>query len=230
MQKKKKMQYDQLMAEGMTAKDDKNYTIAAQRFQAALLVMPNDGPASKALIEIGQFLSDEEKAKQKGLAFQFYMDAGNAALAKQDYLAAKNNFVAALGVIPGSPDAIKGMKKAEDLLDAAQDKAKKQAEVQGLIAQGRDARKMQLFDQAIDAFQKALKIMPDDRDAQQGLDEATKALAKVKTDYRQLMVQGENAMQLQRFEEALKNYQAALLLIPNDPAALRGIALRSRDR
>jgi tetratricopeptide (TPR) repeat protein len=223
--KKQQADYDRLMAEGAKAREDKQYAAAAQAYKAALTVRANDGPAAKALAEVNDLLANDEIQAKKLLAFKFHMDQGNAAMVRQDYALALNNFVAAQGFLPGNPDAIKMMKAAQDRLDAIQDKAKRQAEAQVLIGRGREARGKQQFDQAIEAFQAALKLAPDDRDAQQGLAEATATRRKAKADYTQQMAQGDAAMQAQRFEEALRFYQTALQLFPDDPAAQRGVRL-----
>ena len=47
-----------------------------------------------------------------------------------------------------------------------------------------------LFDQAIEAFTNALKLAPDDRDAQQGLAEATKARDALKAEFDAVLLPG----------------------------------------
>ena len=222
---KQKDAYNRLMADGAKAREDKQYAAAVQSYQAALLVLPNDEAAAKALTEVSGLLAKNEDENKKLLGFKFHMEAGNDAMVRQNYQLALNNFVAAQAFLPGNPDAIKGMKAAQDRLETLQDRAKKQADAQGLIAKGRAARAAQNFDQAIDAFQSALKLAPDDRDAQQGLAEATKTRDALKAEFTQKMTLGQNALQLQRFADALAAFRAAAQIFPEDQTAQRGMRL-----
>src|SRR5262249_14049891 len=158
--KKQQEDYDRLMAEGAKAREEKQYAAAAQAFKAALTVRANDGAAAKALAEVNDLLANDEIQAKKLLAFKFHMDQGNAAMVRQDYALALNNFVAAQGFLPGNPDAIKGMKAAQDRLDAIQDKAKKQAEAQGLGGPGREARGQQESDHPTPGLQGGAQAAP----------------------------------------------------------------------
>ncbi len=82
--------YNKLMADGMKAKRTSGMPTRSCRSSRRLLVKPNDGDASKALIEVRDFLG-----------FQFFMDQGEAAMVKQDYAAAPDFFTQAAGPIAG---------------------------------------------------------------------------------------------------------------------------------
>jgi tetratricopeptide (TPR) repeat protein len=221
--KKQREDYNRLMADGAKFVEAKAYAKAFEAFQAALIVVPNDGAAAKALKEVEGFLSEEEKQRQKLALFDFHMKNANAAMVRQDYATALQAFNVALTIVPDNPDAKKGMQAAQDRLAAAQAQATRTAQAQAEIAKGRDALRERRFDDAVAAFQKALQLMPDDRDATKGLADATALRNKAKVDYAQLMTQGDTLMQAQRFAEALASYHAALQAVPNDPKAQAGV-------
>src|SRR5207245_829333 len=70
---------------------------------------------------------------------------------------------------------------------------------------------------------------------QQSAEKAQKELAKRQTDFHQLMIQGGIALGNQRFEEALKDYQEALKLFPDNVDAAKALsecrsALEARNK
>jgi tetratricopeptide (TPR) repeat protein len=222
--KKKQEDYNRIMADAAKALDDKQYAAAVRLYDAALMVLPNDGAAAKARAEVLALLDKDEKEQQKLKEFKFHIDNGNAAMVRQDYATALAAFIAAEKVLPGNPEAIKLKNAAQDRLAAAQAQAMRAAQAQVEIAKGRDALRERRFDDAVAAFKKALDLMPDNPEATKGVADATAALNKAKVDYAQLITQGDNAMQARNFQAALTSYQAAAALFPNDPAAQRGIA------
>ena len=103
------------------------------------------------------------------------------------------------------------------------DNAKRQAALAHLLDKGRTALRSKRYAEAIDAFQAVLNVAPNDREARQGLADATKARDQVKAEFTRYMTAAAAAFQLQRYEEAATNYRAALNILPDDPDAQRGL-------
>jgi superkiller protein 3 len=117
------------------------------------------------------------------------------------------------------------VRNAEKMLDALQDMEKRRAEYTQFMAQGGAALKNKRYDEAVSAYAQALKLYPDDADAKQGLSDAQKAVTSDgQAEYTRLMKLGDAAMRAQRYSDAMQAYAAALKLVPNDQAAMQGLA------
>jgi tetratricopeptide (TPR) repeat protein len=220
-QKKRQADYDKLMEEGKKAADAKQYAQAVLSYEAALVVMPNDGAAAKALADAKAKLADDNAEKKKLVDFRARMDAGNLALVAQNFAKALDDFRAAQAIFPGNAEAAKGIQAALNQIAAIQDNDKRQAALRDLLARGRDALTRRRFDEAIEAFGTASKIAPDNADAKRGLDDATSQKMKVRAEFNELMAAGTQAFNLGRFEEAALRFRAASELLPDDPEAQR---------
>ena len=222
-QKKRRLDYDRLMAEGEKAKENKDYPAAQKAFEAALIVLPGDPKAAVAVTAVKQLIEANEKEKDRQTKFQAQMNLGEAAMVRQDYEAALRAFLAAQQIMPDDLDAPKRRRAAENQLDNIQDRAKRLAIVQNLNTRGREAITAKRFDEAIDAYNSALKLSPEDFDAKKGLAEATKARTLAKAEYGQLIATGNAALQTQQFLVAQNAFQAAAAIFPNEPVAQNGI-------
>ena len=222
--KKQQDDYNRIMADAAKALEDKQYAAAVRLYDAALMVLPNDGPAAKARADALAFLDKDEKQRQLLDQFSFHIRNGNAAMVRQDYATALQAFNIALTLLPDNPEAKKLVNTAQDRLANARAKADKLAESQRQLGKGRDALRENCFDDALAAFKKALELMPDDPEATRGVADATAARNRAKVDYVQLITQGDAALQARNFQVALGSYQLAAALFPNDPNAQRGIA------
>src|SRR5262249_62374310 len=76
---------------------------------------------------------------------------------------------------------------------------------------------------AVSSLESAVKLAPDDQEAQKLLDQARQSAASARMDYTRFMTQADTAFRLGRYEEAFRNYTDALRAVPNDPAAQAGL-------
>jgi tetratricopeptide (TPR) repeat protein len=112
---------------------------------------------------------------------------------------------------------------------AASDQEKQRPEYVRLMIEGGIAAKSRRFDDAVHAYEAALKLFPDDADAQRGLSEARvglAALAKDKSDedrrragFTRFMEEGKAAMSAKQYAAAVRAFQQALHLLPDDETA-----------
>jgi cytochrome c-type biogenesis protein CcmH/NrfG len=147
------------------------------------------------------------------------MSAARAALVGQRYAEARNEFLAALQLKPEDQAALEGRKQAEKRLDELQEEAKRHADFNRFMDQGDRALRNHRYDEAERAYAKAVKLLPRDLDARQGLREAQKGLDKMKQDFARLMQQGDLAMQTLRPGDAVRAYGQAAKLFPDNEAA-----------
>jgi tetratricopeptide (TPR) repeat protein len=72
----------------------------------------------------------------------------------------------------------------------------------------------QKFAEAVQAYQRALQLMPRDAKAAEGLKRA---------DFGRHMAEGQKALAGKRFPDAVREFEAALKVMPNQPAATKGL-------
>ncbi len=170
--------------------------------------------------------------KQK-LELADLLHKGDDALAKKDYTAAAKLYDAALTLVPDDAAAKKGLILANTALavddKSAEDKAERQAKYTKLLDQGKKALADKEWADAVRAFESAVQVVPGDEAANKGLSDARAELAalqndKAKTaDYLVRMDAGRDALKAQRYPDAVREFLAALRLVPNDDAANKAL-------
>jgi tetratricopeptide (TPR) repeat protein len=247
LEQEARAKYDGLMTQGRTAVKAKRHADAVKAFGEALKVRPGDATALKEQREAQKALELARKGpprppdpgeKRRLADFKLAMDAGRAAARKKDYRAALNAYNQALKLIPGDRTATEARDAAQRLLDqevAAKrkaDEAKRTAEFNRLVAQGRTAFKGKRYADAVKAFGEALKVKPGDATALKEQREAQKALELAKKapvdprkekqrleDYKLAMDAGRAAAKKKNYQGALNAYNEALRLMPGDKTA-----------
>jgi tetratricopeptide (TPR) repeat protein len=172
-----------------------------------------------------------EREKRRPEYLRRMIEAGTASNA-QRYEDAARAYGEALNLFPDDADAQRGLNEARAAL-AARSRDKQQEDERRVgftrfLEQGKEAMTAKEYAAAVRAFQQAVQIMPADDGVAKALTEAQTALAtdqaqKQKlTDYQTHMAAGQAALAAGRYAEALRDYLAALRLMPGDAAALQG--------
>lgn len=140
------------MQAGQSLEDDNDLSAAREQYQVALKLDDEYQPARVALQRV--------QAKIAGKAFNQQMSRGLAALDRNDHAAAKAAFAAALKLRSADGNAADGLAQANNALQrVAVGKYRQQAEA---------AASQERWQQALDAYQAALRIDPALRFAQRG--------------------------------------------------------------
>jgi len=190
----------------------------------------------KQLAEQRQQLEEERHQiaeEKKRLAFARLMRQAENALTKKHYADAEKSYADALKLYPDDADAKNGLVAAKTSALAAaaltahtkEEQEKRQAEVARLLEQGKMAMGRKEFAAAVRAFTIAKQLAPDDAAVRKALDDALAAAdadigEKQKlADYQKHLDAGRTAMTAQRFDDAVKEFQAALKILPGDQTA-----------
>jgi cytochrome c-type biogenesis protein CcmH/NrfG len=207
------------MNQGQEAMKKQQFADAAQAFDNALRLIPENPEAAKALRQASDAQEAREIAMKKAADYESHMTAARAAMVGERYADARNEFLAALQLKPEDEAADNGRKLAETRLNEMQDQAKRRTEFNRFMDQGDRALRNRRYDEAERAYTKAVQFMPRDLDARNGLKEAQRGQEKVKQEFNRLIAQGDLAMQTSRFGDAVRAYSQATKLVPdNDPA------------
>ncbi|MSU79602.1 MAG: tetratricopeptide repeat protein [Gemmataceae bacterium] len=222
---------------GNKALQAKNYEGAIQSFQQALKIAPNEPNTMKLLQQTQQELNSAGKAQ---VAFKQAMDAGDKAMTLKSFGVAIKMYTEATTLNPTDALARQRLQQAQQALaDANQQAAlaeqKRKDEYAGYLKLGDAAMAGKRFDEAINAYQGALKIYTKDPIAVRGWQDATKALNASKTKtlpppvepkqltFEQVMQKAAGLEKEQKYADAMKAYQDALKLRAKDADALAGM-------
>lgn len=216
--------FARLMEEGKKALEAKQYAQAVRAYETALALVPGQADATRAAAEARDKLAADVDEKKKLADYEKFMAAGRAALVAQRYPDAIREYASALGVLPNDAAALDGKRMAEKGIAEVQTDEKRRdayAEAMKFAAGALQARK---YNDAVAAYEAALKLYPGDRDAAQGVKAAKDALATAAAAFNNLMAQGQAAAGLGRWEEAVRTYAEAARLMPDNPAAAQSLA------
>jgi tetratricopeptide (TPR) repeat protein len=175
---------------------------------------------------------EELALEAKKLDYRRVMARAETALSKSHHDEAEKLFQEALDLMPGDRDALRGLVEAKAALAAAKKVGEKEeetrAEVARLLDEGRKALADKQYSVAVQKLTSARLLAPADRsvlealeEAQKGLDASTGEKAKL-AEFRQHMEAGKTALMAERFDDAVKEYTAALALMPDDLEAKQG--------
>ena len=176
----------------------------------------------------------DERDKQRPEYLRHMIAAGIAAHAHR-YDEAIRAYDAALKLFPDDAEAQRGLSEARAALAAEKgDADKRQAGFARFMEQGKNAMTAKQYSDAVRAFQQAVQLQPGDAAAARALTEAQTALTADEAqkqklaDYQNHMNAGQAAAAAERYADAVREYLAALRVVPGNAAALEGQRLAER--
>jgi tetratricopeptide (TPR) repeat protein len=220
---KAKAEFARLLNEGKTALTEKQYAQAVRAFEMARQLTPGDADVGKWLEDARKALAEDQDEKAKLAVYEKHLNIGRAALAAQRYADAIREFTAALQVLPGDADAMQLRRQAENRVAQMQNVENNKEAFIKAMQLGQAAGKAGNFQEAVQAFETALQIFPNDKDAKHALAVAKQSLAQAQTQANGLLSQANTALQFGRVEEANRLFNEVLRVFPNNEAALKGV-------
>jgi tetratricopeptide (TPR) repeat protein len=216
-QEKQKAEYARLLDQAGAALRNQRFQEAADGYIAAQKLVKDDPAATRGLAEAQQGLHNlrAEVARQMAL--------GDGAMRTGRYADAVLAFREAMRLAPTEPLAAKGLQAAEVALNNARTA---QVAYLQLMTQGAAALTTQRFADAVQAYTSALQLVPNDPDAVQGLRDARAGLDLVvlnKGEFDRELQRGVADLKQQHFKEAIRRFNRALKLRPEDPQAVQGL-------
>jgi len=207
----KQAPFEQHLANGQAALKDKKFAEAVKEFENALKAQPDDPAAAAALKQAQAALAVAvETAKAD---YDKHMKDGQAALKDKKYADAVKGFEDALKAIPDDAAAAAALKQAQ------------KGDYDQHMRDGQAALKAKKYPDAIKEFGDALKAIPNDMTAAAALKQAQ---AAVKPAYDKHIKAGQTALTNKKYADAVNEFEEALQLMPNDPAALSHLKLAKK--
>jgi tetratricopeptide (TPR) repeat protein len=180
----------------------KRFAQAVRTLESARELAPAGKEVLAALEEARGGLEAEAAQKKQLADYKASMAAGRAALAEGRFADAVRDFLAAKALMPDDLEAQHGLKQAETKIAGLADKEKRQKAFDGLLERARKAQGATRFNDAVAALEAALRIAPDDREAQRLLRAAKESRRKARSENANLLAQADQAVKLSRLDEA----------------------------
>jgi tetratricopeptide (TPR) repeat protein len=243
---KARQQFDLLLREANAALAAEQFERALERYGAAAKLHRTDAVLSgirsaETGIARRKAIAEAEKTRlaqqeQKAAKLKSVLADANAAMIAKDYGRAVSLFREAKRLAPTNVDALAGLTQAEQKLERVaaevrrkdEDKSRKES-FQKLLASGKASLAANRFEAAAIALAEAVRLMPDNAEAKSALDEANRQLgadAKRQTElkkkmdeYQRHIADGRRAMSTKQFDQAIKAFNSAILLLPDDKAS-----------
>jgi tetratricopeptide (TPR) repeat protein len=225
-QKKRLQQFQTLLDTGKTALTAKRYPEALKALSNATTLNPENKEAQELFrrAQTESRLAEEGAAKAK---LSELISTGLAAIKAKNYDAAEKALRSASLVEPANPAIVQGLKQIESERQAAIADKQRQVDYQLAVGAGQKALQTKNYTAAIQSFQQALKLMPNDIAAQKLLQQALQeqgTLGKAAANFKAAMDSGDKAMVTKNYADAVKAYANATTLNPTDALARQRLA------
>lgn len=218
-------EYDALIASADASFEEKKYKEALAGYQAAAGKLPNETYPPERIAASEAKIAEQAAMAEKQANFDALMQEGQTAMTAQDYAGAVEKFGSALEIMPSDANADKKYKEAKGLLAEKNAAAEKQAQYDKALAEADALYKQDALEEAKSKYQHAHNLIPEEK---YPMDQITSIDAKLKENakaeaaqqaYDDAMAAGVTAEDEKRYAEAVKQYQAALDVYPNDKNA-----------
>ncbi len=233
--KKSDLDYSNAMAAGNAALEANKFEEAGRQGGIALGIKPGDDQAKALQAKAETGLAEQAARQKRDAGYEVAMAAGKAALEHKDFDSANSQAATALSDRPGDDQAKALQAKAQEGLAAIAAQQKRDADYKSEMALAVSALEQKNFLAARSQATSALDNKPGDDQAkalqakaQEGLAEIA-AQQKREADYKNAMAAGEAAFERKAFEEAARQAQLALGLMPRDLQAI-GLGERANEQ
>ena len=209
--------YQKFIAAGKAALDAGRYTDAIREYLSAQSLVPGDPVAVKGQRDAEQKIADAKNADD----FNKLVADARQALRDKKYKDAVGGAMAALRIMPNDASA----KQLFDDANKALNDAKK--EYDRLVASASNAVTAKRYEEAQRLYAKALDVVPGDPavlKAQQDLQNLVADLQAGQAAFDRFMANGTQAMNQNRYADAVASFTEALRVVPTDPNAQKGLA------
>lgn len=221
-QSAKQREYDENMRAGNRAMDDEKYETAVAAFERAMEIMPEEKEAEKRRDTAADLLSKQKAEAEAQAAYTAAIEKADALYDQEKYEAAKAEYTAALNSKPSDTYASERKSACDTKLAEIAEAEARRAEFDELMTDGDNALDGEDYALAVEKFEAALGIFPDNvettakRDEARGLLDAELAEKQKREDYDRLITEADKAFGKDAYDEALGLYSQARELIPEE--------------
>jgi epidermal growth factor receptor substrate 15 len=223
---KKEADFAKLISEGQTAFTAKNYTTALEKYEAALLIKPEDAPTSQKITEIKKLIGDQQAVADKLKKIEQLIQEGTSLMEGSvmdgpQLDVAKLKFNEVLSLDDKNVIAKTKIAEIDKLLKEQQSLADKETKFKENVAKGDAEATANSWEKAISFYTVAIGIKDDASVRQKIADAQTKlnelnASKKIDADYQKAITDADALKNAQKLQEALAKYEVAKGLKPSE--------------
>ena len=228
LQAEREAKVSALVAEGDESFGQNDFATAAGKFEEALKILPEREDVSEKLREAEAALLAQQESEALEQAYMQAIEDGNAAFDKQDWKKALSDYKAASEIKPNESYPKERIDEVNLKLDAAAEaerlarEAERKNEFDKLIADGDKKFNKTKFDKALEDYESALSLLPENELAQQKVKAAQEALGEIEADraamenYNSAIDEGDDLFKSESYEMAKLKYADASEIMPNE--------------
>jgi tetratricopeptide (TPR) repeat protein len=209
--------YENALAQGNKLMAAKQFELAKDQFQNALIAKPDDKIALQKISDANRELAKGDELKRRQLKVMETLNLANALLKQNKLPESKLKFQEVLAIDPGNKDAAQKLKEIEVRQADTQKSKNDSKKIAELIARGDKNVAKENYPEAIAQYNEALKLSPNDKTITAKINNANTNLNSKKDKlYARAISNGDQAMRGKDYEIAKLEYERALALKPSD--------------
>lgn len=208
--------YKKAMAEGKEAFNQRKWDQAKSKYEAALVLKPNDPDALAQIDLINKEAAQEAEQAKLDEEYNSLMAEAKSLFDGNKLEDAKSKYNEALGVKPSEKEPKDKIAEIDRLLADAAKTAEIEAEYKKLMDEGNALNDNKDYTGALDKYKKALNVKPGDSDATAKIDAINKIieeqnrLAEEQAKFDDFVAKAEEAFNAKNYDQAKLNYNNAL--------------------
>ena len=221
-QQKVEAQYQELVASGNQFFNSHDWDLSLQKFQMALQIKPAETYPKTKIASIRKILADSARQHKINAEFAKQMQLGNEYKSGKQWAEARKSFEKALSLKPGANEPTTAIAEIDSILQQMANQKKINLAYQKAFASGDSLLAIKSYHPALKAFQEAAKLKPEETAPKQKIkliNETLVAIARQKQideNYSKVIGQADSLLKLKSYELALKDYKTALGLKQNE--------------
>lgn len=215
-------EFAELIAKGDEKMGKEAYADAVDLFQQALDIFPDKEPAPEKLEAAKKALAEQEAAAELERRYAELLDNARADIKKEQFEDARDALNEALTLKPDE-------REPKDMLAEIADKLaeiEKRQQYEGIIARADDLFKKESFEDAVAEYESALDLFPAEKYPSEQISEARRIMeeraaqaeaeAEIEAEYQRLMDLGDNNIQGENYDAAIRNFEEAAKVKPDE--------------
>jgi hypothetical protein len=222
-------QYNSLITTADAKFDKANYADAKADYEAALALKKDEAYPAQRINDCDAKLMEAEMAAENQAAFDKLLAEGNSELDKQAYASAIEKYQEALTIFSEDAAAKAKLAEAQGLLSETQAASERQERYDALILEADKAFKSESYTEAKTQYEEARTVIPDETYPIDQLAKINNILGELaeaealEEAYEAAMSAGNTALQQKDFQEAINQFEKAILAKPTDEPALAAL-------
>lgn len=214
-------QIKELISKGDAAMNKSDYQSAVDNYKEVLNIEAGHPEATEKLALAEKKLKEKEGEEELAAKFDELVSQGDDQVSKEDFASAVDSYTEAL-TIKSSPAVEAKLKEARKKMDEFSAEKEKRDQYEKLMSEGAQAMSASSWIDAKSKYQQASNLYPSEQEPKDKLKEIedklanAEAQAEIDQKYKEKMEEGDRLMTDQNYLEAIKAYNEALALKPDE--------------